>query len=58
MIETKHREAINLAVLQLREDGTLEGLKTKWWKERSECNENEQSSSSSKVYPFLVSYLI
>jgi len=36
-------------VLQLREDGTLEGLKAKWWKERSECHDSQKSSASSKV---------
>jgi hypothetical protein len=36
-------DAINLAVLQLREEGTLEELRKKWWYESSEC---EKSSSS------------
>ncbi|CAF0748574.1 unnamed protein product [Brachionus calyciflorus] len=41
------KEAINLAVLQLREDGTLENLKKKWWFEQSECG-NQKSQSASK----------
>ena len=43
------REAINLAVIQLREDGTLDTLKKKWWFDRSECGGNLKSGSSSKV---------
>jgi hypothetical protein len=31
------REAINIAVLEMSEDGTLNTLKRKWWYERSEC---------------------
>ena len=31
------RDNINLAVLQLREEGVLDELKTKWWYDRSEC---------------------
>jgi hypothetical protein len=27
-----------LAILKLKEDGTLEELKEKWWKKTSECN--------------------
>lgn len=32
------REAINIAVLEMSEDGTLNSLKRKWWYERSECH--------------------
>jgi hypothetical protein len=35
--------------LQLKEDGSLEALKAKWWKERSECHDSTVSQSSSKV---------
>lgn len=31
-------EAINIAILEMSEDGTLNGLKTKWWYEKSECH--------------------
>lgn len=44
------REAINLAVLQAKEDGTLEDLKRKWYIRRSECGGNQNSMSSSKVF--------
>ena len=37
-----------MAVLQLREDGTLESLKKKWWFDQSECGGNQKSSASSK----------
>lgn len=33
-----------MAVLQLREEGTLEFLKKKWWIDRSECGGNQKSS--------------
>ncbi|CAF3068666.1 unnamed protein product [Rotaria sp. Silwood2] len=32
------REAINIAVLEMSEDGTLNSLKRKWWYDRSECH--------------------
>ena len=44
------REAINIAVLQLKENGSLERLKTRWWKETSECEKNKESDVSSSVY--------
>jgi hypothetical protein len=31
------REAINIAVLEMSEDGALNNLKRKWWYDRSEC---------------------
>ncbi|CAF0954909.1 unnamed protein product, partial [Didymodactylos carnosus] len=31
------REAINIAVLEMSEDGTLNTLKKQWWYDRSEC---------------------
>lgn len=30
-------EAINIAVLEMSEDGTLNNLKRSWWYEKSEC---------------------
>jgi hypothetical protein len=30
-------EPINWAILQLREEGFLDELKSKWWYDRSEC---------------------
>jgi hypothetical protein len=32
------REAINIAVLEMSEDGTLNTLKRRWWYDRSECH--------------------
>jgi hypothetical protein len=32
------REAINIAILEMSEDGTLSSLKRKWWYEQSECH--------------------
>ena len=40
------RDPINLAVLQLKEEGFLDGLKTKYWYDTSECG---SSAGSSKV---------
>ena len=31
-------EAINIAVLEMSEDGVLNDLKRKWWYDRSECH--------------------
>jgi hypothetical protein len=31
-------EAINIAVLEMSEDGALNSLKRKWWFDRSECH--------------------
>jgi hypothetical protein len=42
------REAINVFILQLKEDGSLARLKEKWWKQTSEC-ENKESEVSTKV---------
>ncbi|CAL4124065.1 unnamed protein product, partial [Meganyctiphanes norvegica] len=44
-----YRTAINAAVLQLQEKGTLQTLKTRWWKERrggGKCRDDESSKSS------------
>ena len=36
-----NRDEINLAVLQLIEDGTLHKLKNKWWKDKGQCSGGE-----------------
>jgi hypothetical protein len=48
------REAINLAVLQLREEGVLDEIKTKWWVNRSECEQNVESKVQPKVQKTLI----
>lgn len=48
-----YREPINLAVLQLKEDGYLEKLKKKWWFEQSECTDPNEKAGSQKV-PFIL----
>jgi ionotropic glutamate receptor len=47
-LEFCYREAINVFILQLKEDGSLARLKEKWWKQTSEC-ETQESEVSSKV---------
>lgn len=39
---TYYRDAINLAVLNLKEDGELTKLKNKWWYDRTECLRDKQ----------------
>ncbi|CAF3435085.1 unnamed protein product [Rotaria socialis] len=39
------REAINIAVLEMSEDGTLNTLKRKWWYDRSECHSGTTKDS-------------
>ena len=46
------RENINIAILQLKEDGSLARLKERWWKQTSECEESKIASGSSKVKKF------
>nr|CAI5844229.1 unnamed protein product [Callosobruchus analis] len=41
------RDAINLAVLSLTEDGELTKLKNKWWYDRTECVRDKQVSDTS-----------
>ncbi|KAI3378177.1 hypothetical protein SNEBB_004647, partial [Seison nebaliae] len=45
-----YKDAINLAVLRLRESGVLTELKQKWWYDRSECggstNSNRETSQN------------
>lgn len=36
------RDAVNLAVLSLKEDGELTKLKNKWWYDRTECPKDKQ----------------
>ncbi|ERL85395.1 hypothetical protein D910_02815 [Dendroctonus ponderosae] len=38
------RDAVNLAVLSLKEDGELTKLKNKWWYDRTECPKDKQDS--------------
>ncbi len=44
---SQHSDPINLAILQLREEGFLDELKTKWWYDRSECGNSAGSSKDS-----------
>ncbi|KAK3606415.1 hypothetical protein CHS0354_042068 [Potamilus streckersoni] len=39
---------MNLAVLELTEDGTLHKLKTKWWKDKGQCAGNPGDASSKR----------
>ncbi|UJR30873.1 hypothetical protein I4U23_018386 [Adineta vaga] len=39
------REAINIAVLEMSEDGTLNNLKRQWWYNQSECRSNATKES-------------
>ena len=43
-IRSEWRDPINLAVLQLKEEGFLDGLKTKYWYDTSECGSSAGSS--------------
>lgn len=36
------RDAVNLAVLGLKEDGELTKLMNKWWYDRTECKHEKQ----------------
>ena len=47
-------EPINLAILQLMEDGFLTELKSKWWYDRSECGGTQ--SSGVIIFSSLISY--
>jgi len=44
------RDPINLAILQLREEGYLDELKTRWWFDRSECGGNAGSSVNREFF--------
>ncbi|CAF1255961.1 unnamed protein product [Adineta steineri] len=39
------REAINIAILEMSEDGALNNLKRRWWYERSECHSGTTKDS-------------
>ncbi|CAM4941620.1 unnamed protein product [Rotaria socialis] len=39
------REAINIAILEMSEDGTMNNLKKKWWYDRSECHSDTTKDS-------------
>nr|CAH7759919.1 unnamed protein product [Callosobruchus chinensis] len=43
------RDAINLAVLSLTEDGELTKLKNKWWYDRTECVRDKQDTSTNEL---------
>ncbi|XP_057665417.1 glutamate receptor 1-like isoform X2 [Diorhabda carinulata] len=43
------RDAVNLAVLSLKEDGELTKLKNKWWYDRTECLRDKQDTSRSEL---------
>lgn len=45
------REAINIAILEMSEDGTLNTLKRKWWYDKSQC-----PSGTTKVCFFLLKF--
>lgn len=36
-MDSDFRDELNLAVLQLKEEGFLDHLKTRWWYDKSEC---------------------
>ncbi|KAG5896196.1 hypothetical protein JTB14_006644 [Gonioctena quinquepunctata] len=42
------RDAVNLAVLSLKEDGELTRLKNKWWYDRTECSREKQDASKNE----------
>ncbi|CAH1268315.1 GRIA2 [Branchiostoma lanceolatum] len=41
---SSRRQAITLAVLELREEGVLQSLETKWWYDKGECGPSESSN--------------
>ncbi|VEN59732.1 unnamed protein product [Callosobruchus maculatus] len=43
------RDAINLAVLSLTEDGELTKLKNKWWYDRTECVRDKQDTNTNEL---------
>ncbi|CAF0910875.1 unnamed protein product [Adineta steineri] len=57
------REAINIAVLEMSEDGTLNTLKRQWWYNRSECRngttkESKQSNALNLVNVAGIFYIL
>jgi hypothetical protein len=57
-IRSELRDPINLAVLQLREEGYLDELKTKWWFDRSECGNSGGGSKVSVFFFFLIIFFL
>ncbi len=52
------REAINIAILEMSEDGTLSSLKTKWWYERSECpSDTTKVDLKNKIKFFFLNFI-
>ena len=49
----KLREPVNLAVLQMREEGYLEELKKKWWYEKSQCTDPNSEMPAADVINLL-----
>uniref|UniRef100_A0A336MVV7 CSON005520 protein n=1 Tax=Culicoides sonorensis TaxID=179676 RepID=A0A336MVV7_CULSO len=43
------RDAINLAVLKLKEDGTLTKLSNKWWYDRTECLDKHEDTQRNEL---------
>lgn len=48
-----HRDAVNLAVLHLKENGELTKLMNKWWYDRTECKHDKQVSNEYHMYTYL-----
>ncbi len=48
-IDSEFKESINLAILQLKEEGFLDDLKTRWWYDRSECGNAGKSQAKVKA---------
>ena len=50
-----YREAVNIALLQLREDGTLDNIKMKWWnKDKAICEVSFKSGKLEKIQFFFL----
>lgn len=45
----RHRDAINLAVLRMKENGELTSLTNKWWYDRTECEKDKQDTSRNEL---------
>ena len=43
------QEQINLAVLNLKENGELAKLKNKWWYENTECHDNNEKTKKNEL---------
>jgi hypothetical protein len=51
------REAINIAILEMSEDGTLNHLKRKWWYDRSECHSSTKQVGLKRKNSFVFLFL-